>query len=66
MKVRLTVKGDLVKHVHILPFEKLPDVLVWGSRLFQLKSSDVLPVYEECFAYFITGLEEEACAPVND
>ena len=37
MKVRLEVaQGDFVATVYMLPFDELPKVVVWGSRVFEL------------------------------
>lgn len=38
--------GGHVAKVHILPFPKLPRVVMWGTRLFQIFDED--GVYREC------------------
>lgn len=42
-----TEAGEHVAKVHILPFPKLPRVVMWGLRLFQIFDED--GVYRECF-----------------
>lgn len=42
-----TEAGEHVAKVHILPFPKLPRVVMWGTRLFQIFDED--GVYRECF-----------------
>ena len=56
MKVRLAVRnGDLVKDVEISPFLQLPEVVVWGERIFALSQPvDLkLPVYLEAFTAYV-------------
>lgn len=55
-----TENGELVSGDEcILPFRKLPKVIVWGVRHFVLHDHARLPVYCECFFYHITGQEKE-------
>lgn len=56
-KVRLeTSNGELVVHGDVPPFVTPPDVLVWGTRVFQLYESECegAAVYRECFAVYLT------------
>jgi hypothetical protein len=60
MKMRLTIRdGGHVADVEIPPFKSLPDVLVWGDRVFsfhQSRSDDGDPCsaeYREVFCYWI-------------
>jgi hypothetical protein len=57
MNIRLvTAQGELVHDGEIPPFKKIPDVINWGSRTFQLVAHDLSleptrEVYQEVFAY---------------
>jgi hypothetical protein len=52
-----TRDGELVgKPRHIPSFEQLPQVILWGSRIFHLDratSRYLIPIYHECQAYYI-------------
>lgn len=54
----LTAEGKFVTLAEVLPFDRWPDVLVWGTRLFQFERSnkddgDDLAEYRECFAWYV-------------
>lgn len=58
IKVRLTVStGEHVAYVWMPGFEPLPDVVIWGTRTFQLlqveRQPGQLPAYQEVFAYSV-------------
>lgn len=56
MKVKLeTSDGEHVGHSHVPPFNKPPDVLLWGDRVFKLHedAKHGAVVYRECFAVAI-------------
>ncbi len=74
MKVKLEVPGGgLVGTFGIPPFAKLPEVIVWGSRIFVLHEprdgrplAEVAPVYREGLAYVIpSGQLEVDVGPTN-
>ena len=57
LEVRLDTKdGHFITDIVILPFIEMPDVIVWGERVFIPKSSYALNgimkhVYREAFCY---------------
>lgn len=62
--LRVTLKtsdGALVHRTEIPPFNKYPDVLLWGDRIFYLRNREdqnsLMGTYIEAFAYAITGEE---------
>jgi len=65
IRVRLATRdGSHVADVNIIPFDKLPDVLIWGTRSFAWYCSlsvdgDICRAeYREVFAHIVgTGME---------
>jgi len=58
LAIRLEVSdGGYVTDVEILPFDPLPEVVVWGTRYFVLHralfTAEEKPVYREAFAYWV-------------
>ncbi len=59
MKVRLeTAKGEFVTDGDMPPFNELPEVVMWGVRLFKLvaveaRLLDEPAIYRECFAWYL-------------
>lgn len=50
VRVRLeTGDGQFVSDVLVMPFKVAPDVVLWGSRYFQLHQENPA-TYRECFA----------------
>lgn len=51
------VDGSHVAFVEVPPFNKDPDVLIWGERVFvprvSLTADEPVVVYVEAFAYFV-------------
>lgn len=61
-----TVDEGHVAKASILPFVDLPDVVIWGERIFSKtnltkveENGDKVPVYQESFAYTILHTEED-------
>jgi hypothetical protein len=64
--IRLAIRdGGFVGNVFIPPFVKLPEVLVWGARMFafhadlKVDGEPCVAEYREIFAYFIPPGEYE-------
>lgn len=57
IKIRLeTSNGELVGYAEIPPFGTLPEVMIWGMRIFKLKMESNAGgphVYAECFFWTI-------------
>jgi hypothetical protein len=51
----VTADGGYVGKFQIPPFQKLPEVLVWGSRVFHLDAPGEIPIYREVFAFAIVA-----------
>jgi hypothetical protein len=52
----LTSDGNRVGFADTPPFNKPPDILIWGERFFQLDKlteGHVEPQYREAFTYFV-------------
>jgi hypothetical protein len=49
----VTSDGGFVGNFQIPPLQKLPEVIIWGSRVFHLDEPDKTPLYREVFAYTI-------------
>jgi hypothetical protein len=71
---RLATKdGDHVADVQVPTFQKLPDVLIWGDRIFQFHQ-DITTAddpcsaeYRECFAFMVPiPLPDRAASPAFD
>jgi len=69
LKIELLTAREHVAWVWIPPFKKLPEVLIWGSRVFTLKDATQAQLYsnalryqieyEEAFAYYVPpGFDE--------
>lgn len=60
-KVQLfTAAKEFVTEVLVAPFQKPPDVLIWGSRVFinDPAGQSFEPVYREAFAVVVWTAEE--------
>lgn len=56
----INAAGVLVGYTDHPPFQTSPEVLLWGERLFMIKSagnSSELPVYREAFLYVLNVLK---------
>jgi len=65
IQARLQVpSGELVQMVQIPPFQKLPEVLIWGDRHFVLQEPVDLsvPVYSEVCAFWVPPVVESTPA----
>ena len=68
VKVRLQVpRGDLVTEVWMLPYQRWPQVVTWGTRTFLRTDTMVgqangvcVPVYEECIAHHVPSVHTVA------
>jgi hypothetical protein len=69
-----TKDGGYVETVNLPPFQQLPDVVIWGTRIFQFKSGldfepkeakENAPVYVEAFAWAVIDLEPPHGIPEN-
>lgn len=65
MRVRLgTWEGNHVADATIPPFQKRPDVLIWGDRVFTHHAEvardgdDVTQEYRECFAVAVIEVDK--------
>lgn len=54
VEVELKTRGATVARVHVPPFKPMPEVLMWGTRVFRRTRSEQGHTYSECFAYYIT------------
>jgi hypothetical protein len=53
-----TTKGEEVASALMPPFQSLPEVVIWGLRVFMFnRLAAAVPVYRECFAW---------CVPVSE
>lgn len=62
--VRLeTFDGRYVTTGIVPPFQKMPEVLIWGERCFRLTSTifkpGVVPVYREAFALVVLQTRQD-------
>lgn len=59
-KVQLFSKqGDLLHECNIPPFDIFPDVILWGQKVYILKTShDELGIYETCFAISVEYFDD--------
>lgn len=55
MKVKLyTAAGDFVAEIEIPPFQRMPEILVWGERHFVGPADPANPDhYVEAFAFWV-------------
>lgn len=72
-----TKEGGYVETVKVPPFRMLPDVLIWGTRVFRFSDGSDLgalpikidktnaPVYLEAFAWAVIDLEPPFRIPEN-
>jgi hypothetical protein len=70
MKVRLEASNSgFAYSTEIPPFDKPPDVLMWGTRVFRYVHERIdtglvrTHVYREAFAYHLVGSEAEVDKP---
>lgn len=67
--VQLTIRGGAhVAYVEMPAFKMLPEVLIWGTRIFGQKgpNDQGQPIYEEVFAYHVPIYEHRETRPEHD
>ena len=54
----ITAKDRIIKRVDVPPFLEMPDVVIWGDRVFKItdgETDDGCYIYKEVFAYTVGG-----------
>lgn len=60
LRVRLvTVNGALVTDLAIPPFDKSPEVILWGARAFLKTSGPGMGIYREATSYAVPYKDED-------
>ena len=47
MKIRLNAQDRLVGYFEAIPYNPMPDVVTWGTRVFQMRKTAVLLGYDD-------------------